>query len=75
MGQALLAFIQYNVENMTVWIENRQIPAIFPIDLDATLNNALRHKSCYVTGGCPSFIITIKDSAFEKSFKKKYHLA
>lgn len=59
---------------MNVWVENRQIPAIFPLDINAPLNNALRNKNCYVMGGCPSFIITVAKSAFEASFKKKYHL-
>lgn len=32
-------------------------------------------KNCYISGGCPNFIVTIRDSAFEKSFKRKYHKA
>ena len=59
---------------MSVWVEDRKIPAIFKLDIDSTLNSALRHKNCYVMNGCPSFIITIANSPFEKSFKKKYHL-
>jgi len=65
---------KYKVEDMNVWVENRKIPAIFPLDINAPLNNVLRNKNCFVMGGCPSFIITVAKSAFEASFKKKYHL-
>lgn len=37
--------------------------------------NNNRMKNCYISGGCPNFIVTIRDSAFEKSFKRKYHKA
>jgi len=65
---------KYVPSKMTVWVENRKIQSIFQIDINAPLNSALRDKNCYVQGGCPSFIITIFNSPFEKSFKRKYHL-
>ena len=44
------------------------------ISKDSIMNNK-RMKNCYISGGCPNFIVTIRDSAFEKSFKRKYHKA
>ena len=38
---------KYQPENMTVWIENRKIPAIFPLDINAPLNSVLRDTSNY----------------------------
>jgi len=66
---------KYKPERMTLWIEHRKIQSIFEVDINAPLHAALRMKNCYISGGCPNFIVTIRDSAFEKSFKRKYHKA
>ena len=63
---------KYTPENMNVWIENRKTEKIYKIDINATLNHALREKNCYVYGGCPSFIITARDCGYEKNWLKRY---
>ena len=63
---------KYKPESMNIWVENKEKETIFKIDINAPLNVALRHEENVIFGGCPSFIITVHQSPFEKNFVDKY---
>ena len=63
---------KYKPESINVWVENKEKETLHQIDINAPLNAALRHKQNVIYGGCPSFIITVHQSPFEKNFTAKY---
>ncbi|XP_035223358.1 tetratricopeptide repeat protein 4-like [Stegodyphus dumicola] len=64
---------EYTPESMQVYFSDGE-DTIIPIDKDLPLRSVLTHKMYKVHGGIPSFIITVSNSEFDGSYRKKYRV-